>query len=511
MKIREALRLRSMNISNVEISRSINCSRTTLIDLFHKCDEADLDYAKTAKLSDHELDQLIYPQSNQPKVQIPDPDFKAIHQELANHAHINRKLLWQEYHKQSPGGLAYSQFCERYRRWCLAQGDHLTMSVDRKAGETMEVDWAGETPFLICDRETGEMKPISLFVASLGNSIRLYAEAFPDMTLQNWITAHTHALEYYGARPRIVTPDNCKTAVKKHVRYDPVLNRTYQEWAEYYEIAVIPARPGKPKDKPNVEKGVGWLETWILGRLRHRYFFSFADLNKAIQEILVELDETPYQKRVGSRLSVFREVDLPAMRPLPAVRFEKPEFKVAKVGSNYHVEFGRTQYSVPHTYFQKQVTLRATSTTVEILYDNLRICSHPRNYNPRKRYATLPEHMPEKHRRYLEQNDWNGSRYRAWASKIGMNTYAVIDAMLQNSTIEEQAYKSCMGLIQLGRKYGEDRLESACSRARQLGGLTYTTVKNILKNGQDLLPLLNSGDQIALPLHENIRGAQYYK
>lgn len=166
---------------------------------------------------------------------------------------------------------------------------------------------------------------------------------------------------------------------------------------------------------------------------------------------------------------------------------------------------------MPHTYFQKQVTLRATGTTVEILYDNLRICSHPCNYNPRKRYITLPEHMPEKHRRYLEQNDWNGSRYRAWACKIGMNTYAVVDAKLQNSAIEEQAYKTCMGLIQLGRKYSDERLELACSRARQLGGLTYMTVKNILKNGQDLLPLLNSSDQIALPLHENVRGAQYYK
>ena len=253
-----------------------------------------------------------------------------------------------------------------------------------------------------------------------------------------------------------------------------------------------------------MENGVGWLETWLLGRLRNRRFFSFSALNQAILEIMAELDETPYQKRTGTRLSIFLEVDLPVMRPLPALRFEKPEFKFATVGNNYHIEFDRTYYSVPYTYFQKKVSVRATSTTVEILYDNLRICSHPRNTNPRKRYVTLPEHMPEKHRRYMEQNDWNGDRYRSWASKTGVNTYAVVDAMLESCVIEEQMYKSCMGLMQLCRKYSNERLEDACSRARRLGSCSYTTVKNILKNGQDHLPLQPASEQLALPEHENI-------
>jgi len=511
VKIREALRLKSMKISNVEISRSISCSRTTLIDLFHKCDDSGLDYTKAAQMTDHELDELIYPQMNQSKVQIPDPDFKEIHEELERYGHVNRKLLWTEYQKRTPNGLAYSQFCERYRRWCQTRGENLTMVIERKAGDTMEVDWAGEMPPLLCDRETGELKPICLFVASVGYSGRLYAEAFTDMALKNWITAHTHALVHYGARPRIVTPDNTKTAVKRHVRYDPVLNRTYLEWAEFYELAVIPARPRKPKDKPIVEGGVGWLETWVLGRLRHRYFFSLSDLNQEIRQIMSELDVTAYQKRAGTRLSVFQEVDLPAMRPLPAGRFERPEFKDVTVGTNYHVDFDFTQYSVPYTYCQKRVTIRATDTTVEVLYDNLRICSHPRNYNPRKRYATITEHMPEKHHRYLEQNDWTGDRYRSWASKVGMNTFAVIDAMLRSHAIEEQMYKSCMGVMQLSRKYSEDRLESACLRARQLGSFSYTTVKNILKNGQDLIPLNSPSDQFTVPDHGNIRGSQYYK
>jgi len=511
VKIREALRLRAMKLSNVEISRSICCSRTTLIELFRRCDEKGLELTKVGETGDSELERLLYPLADQPKVQIPDPDYAAIQQQLEKYRHLNLKFLWDEYRQQKPEGLAYSQFCERYRRWRQAQGKNLTMPIERKPGEILEVDWAGETPALVIEQETGELKPIYLFVASVGNSCRLYAEAFPDMTLNCWISAHTHALEYYGARPRLVTPDNAKTAVRKHVRYDPQLNPTYLEWAEHYEVAVVPARPAKPQDKPNVEGGVGWLETWLLGRLRHRRFFSFPALNEAIREIMAELDETPFQKRAGTRLSLFLEVDLPAMRPLPAFRFEKPEFRFARVGSNYHIEFDHTCYSVPCTYYQKKVTVRATRTTVEILYDNRRLCSHPRNYNPRKRYVTLPEHMPEKHRRYLEQSDWNGDGYRSWASKIGMNTYAVIDTMLKTHAIEEQMYKSCMGLLQLGSKFGEERLEVACSRARSLGSFSYTTVKNILKNGQDRAPVQLAAEQPALPDHENIRGAQYYQ
>jgi transposase len=503
-----------MRISNIDISNSptVNCSRTTLIELFRKCDAAELDYVQAVRMTDQELDRLVYPQSQQSKVKIPDPDFSYYQDQLEQHTNLNLKFLWQtEYRVKHPAGLGYSQFCERFNRWGKSQGKNLSIPIERKPGESMEVDWAGDTPALICDRKTGELKEINLFVAAIGHAGRLYAEAFPDLKMHSWIKANTHALEHFGALPRIIVPDNCKTAVKKHVRYDPELNPIYREWAQFYGVAIIPARPSKPRDKPNVEGGVGWLQTWLLGQLRHRYFFSYPELNQAIQEIMGELDEKPYQKRAGSRLSVFLKVDLPAMRPLPAQRFEYPEFKIVTLGSNSHIEFDQTLYSVPYTFYQKKVTVRATGTTIEVLYDNCRICSHPRNYNPRRRYVTVPEHMPEKYRRYLAQSDWNGERFRSWAKKIGINTFALIDAMLSSSLIEEQMYKSCMGVLQLVRKYGEQRLEAACSRARNLGSTSYTTVKNILKNGQDEVPLLATADQKPLPKHSNIRGAQYYK
>ena len=511
VKIREALRLREMSLSNVNISRSIQCSRTTLIEMFRKCDEVEMTHAKASTMSDSELDRLLYPQAHLTHIKIADPDFAAIQSELLQHPNLNLKFLWDEYAKRTEGALSYSQFCERYKRWRKDSGKELTMPIVHKPGETMEVDWAGDAPLLFCDKKTGELKPIYLFVASVGYSGRLYAEAFPSMNSGNWISAHTHAFEHYAARPRIVTPDNTKTAVLKHIRYDPLLNPLYAEWAEFYEVAIIPARPRKPRDKASVEGGVGWLETWLLGRLRNRRFFSFPDLNRAIRDIMAELDEEPYQKRPGSRLSTFLEVDLPAMRPLPATRFEKADFKVVTVGNNYHVEYDQVNYSVPHTYFHKKVTVRATGTTIEVLYDNMRICSHVRCHDLRQRYVTTPEHMPEKHRQQAERNSWDGARYRSWAKNVGLNTYAVTDAMLKSKAIEEQMYKSCMGLLQLSRKYGNERLESACHRARSMGANSYTVVSNILKHGQDMFPLDIDAEQIVLPMHENVRGSSYYK
>ena len=241
MKIREALRLREMKLSNVDISRSIQCSRTTLIEMFRKCDDIEMDHAKASEMSDSELDQLLYPQASQPHIQIPDPDFATIQAELHRHPNLNLKFIWDEYFKCTTRGLSYSQFCERYRRWRQDNGNELTMPITHKHGEIMEVDWAGDAPTLFCDRETGELKPVYLFVAALGYSGRLYAEAFPNMNAENWITAHTHAIEQYGGRPRIVTPDNTKMAVLKHVRYEPQLNPLYAEWAEFYEVALIPS------------------------------------------------------------------------------------------------------------------------------------------------------------------------------------------------------------------------------------------------------------------------------
>lgn len=304
---------------------------------------------------------------------------------------------------------------------------------------------------------------------------------------------------------------SCKTAISKPQYYDPVINPGYWEWAKYYGVAVIPARIREPQDKPVVEESVRWLETWLLGWLRNQHFFSFEELNKAVLDRVHTLCLKPYQKRPGSRQSVFLEVDKPALRPLPAVRYEQAVFKTKILPDNYHVDYEGFYYSAPYTFYRQQITIRATSTTIEI-YNNSRerIASHLRHYTG-SRYVTNPDHMPEKHRKYWETKQWNGARYRAWAATIGENTAYVIERMLTAQSIEEQAYKSCMGVLQTSQKYSDERLEKACEKARLMNSISYTTVRNILKNGQDLVPANQPTRKKPLPSHENIRGNTYYQ
>ncbi|KLU62630.1 integrase core domain protein [Peptococcaceae bacterium CEB3] len=508
MKILEILRLSEMGYPQTKIKESANCARSTVGEVLKRCREANLTFEKAQNMTTEEITALLYPAAAK-KYAKQEPNYEYIYNQIKKHPNLNLRFLWTEYKEEAPGGLEYSQFCERFNRWQNKTGKHVTMHQEREPGKDMYVDWMGDKLPAVVNPETGEVHEAHFFVAALGNSGYPYAEAFPDEKLDKWLLAHTHALQYYQGIPRIVTPDNCKAAITKPQYYDPVLNPTYWEWAKHYEIAVIPARVREPQDKPVVEESVGWLETWLLGWLRNQLFFSFEELNKAILERLQTLCQQPYRKRTGSRLSIFLEVDRPALRPLPAAPFELADIKVRIVPDNYHVEYDGFYYSVFYTYYRQQVTIRATLTTIEIFNNNReRITAHCRRYTG-SRYVTIPEHMPEHHRKYWEFKQFNGIRYRDWAAKIGENAAYVIDKMLTAQSVEEQAYKSCMGVLQLSKKYSEERLESACAKARSINSFSFTTISNILKNGQDLIPPVPPARK-ALPAHENVRGNKYY-
>lgn len=509
--IREMLRLKSMGLNNTQISASVGKSRPKVIEYLKKAQELGLDWEQTEKIKDDELIRLFHPESGLPRYKKPEPDFQAIHDELKRHKSLNLRFLWTEYKSQDADGLEYSQFCARYREW--AQRHNVTMVVDREPGYEMQVDWAGDKLEILCDRDTGEMSKAHFFVATLGFSGYPYCEAFADEKMNSWLSAHIHALEYFGGVPRVLIPDNCKTATNRPNYYDPEINKTYQEFSEHYAVAIVPARVAEPQDKPVVEGSVGWLETWLLGRLRKRVFFTLAELNENIAFLLEELVNQPFQKRPGSRFSQFQEYDRPALRPLPTGRFEQPDWKEFSVPDNYHVPYDEHYYSVPYTYHRQRVAVRATSTMIEVFLNGLRICSHARSYSRRanERYITDPEHMPESHRKYREFKQWDGDRYRSWARSIGDNAGHVVDQMLLSKKFEEQAYKACMGVLQLGSRYGQERLEAACAKARSLNSYSFSTVQNILKNGQDKVIELNyATDSIPVAHHENERGASYY-
>lgn len=513
MTILEILRLAERGHSLREIAAGANCSRSTAGEVLRRCREANCSYEQAQGMTGESLRKLVYPAYTHRKPIKPEPDFGYIHAELKKHPHLNLQFLWEEYDKQQTeqgfSGLRYSQFCLRYRQWGQTAGKKVTMHQEREPGKELFVDWMGEKPLLVIDRATGEIQAAHFFVGTLGDSGYPYVEAFPDEKSDHWLQAHVHAFAHYGGIPRVIVPDNCKTAVKSPQRYDPVLNPAYRELAAHYEVAVIPARIREPQDKSAVEEGVRWLETWLLGWLRNQRFFSFGELNAAVRVRLEELIRRSYQKRSGTRLSVFEELDYPNLRPLPSAEFETATMVLRTVPDNYHVEYGGFYYSVPYTAYRQKVTLRVTATVIEVLNaDRLRIASHPRRHGG-KRYITIPDHMPMHHRAYWESNQYNGERYRHWAEQIGPDTFVVIDRMLTAQSAEEQAYKACMGLLQLSKKYSAERLEQACARAVALHSFTYTTVANILKNGQDLL-WIDSAPPRVTPPHDNVRGADYY-
>jgi transposase len=359
------------------------------------------------------------------------------------------------------------------------------MHLEHKPGEQMEVDWAGKT-MQVTDSVTGEIYPAYIFVSVLSYSGYAYAEAFLNRTGESRITAHVNAYRHYGGVTGTLVPDNLKTGVTKRTKTDIYLNAAYQEMAEYYDTAVLPTRVRKPKDKASVEGTVGHVSTWIMAALLNWKFFSLAELNEAIEEKLHELNEKPFQKRQGSRFSVFTEEESPALLPLPNKPYELSEWKICTVAYNYHISADKMLYSVPHEYIKKQVDVRLTNRTVEIFLSGERIASHVRKYGNPGQYSTLPEHMPLSHREYMQ---WNAERFRSWARGIGKNTLIVVNAIFASRKIEQQGYRTCMALLKLSDKYSQARLEAACSRA-----LTYTSspnfkmVQTILATGQDELP-----------------------
>jgi transposase len=412
-----------------------------------------------------------------------EPDFEAVHREMGKSG-VTLSLLWNEYsaecRKKGEIPFMYTQFCKRYRDYAVIH--KATMHIERKPGEQMEVDWAGQTMNLT-DNITGDAIPVYIFVSVLPYSGYAYAEGFITRNQENWIAAHVNAYNHFGGVTRILEPDNLKTGVDRIEWYTPVINKNYHDMAEHYGTAVIPARVRKPKDKPSVEGAVGVISTWIIAALRNWRFFTLRELNEAISEKLGEFNGKPFQKKPGSRQSVFFECEQPLLQPLPDRPFELAEWKICVVAYNYHVSVDKMFYSVPYEYIKQKVDVRLTRSTVEVFSGSDRVASHVRKYGHPGQYTTIESHMPEDHIKYTQ---WNAERYLSWARSIGENTVAVTKAILSSRKVEQQTYRACTALLKLSDKYSAPRLESACKRA-----LSYTpspgfkSVQTILATGQD--------------------------
>ena len=502
---REILRLRSLGLNHSQIAESMGIARQTVVTSLRRAASKGLDWQATESLSDSELSAKLFPPLGV-GLGYKIPDYEFIHRELAKSG-VTLQLLWFEYCDKcrDAGEIPYqlTQFKKYYRDYVVKT--KATMHINRKPGEIMEVDWAGQTAKLI-DTDTGEEIDAYVFVAALPYSGYAYVEAFLSQKQDAWIAAHVNAYGFFGGVTRILVPDNLKTGVVKNTKVETVLNKTYQELAEHYGTAIIPARIRAPKDKPTVEGAVGNISTFILAAIRNQRFFSLREMNAVIREKLHAFNHKPFQKKEGSRASVFVE-ERTFLLPLPKNAFELASWKIATVQYNYHVSVDGQFYSVPYEYIKRKVDVRLTRNVVEIIFEGIRVCSHVRLHGRQGQYSTQEAHMPPNHQQYTQ---WNGDRFRKWAAKIGENTATIVETILTGYKVEQQGYRACMALLKMADTYTPERLETACGRALSYTPRpSYKAIQAILKSGQDKISEKSSAPSDPSPFGFT-RGADYY-
>ena len=505
-KIGEVLRLQAQGLSQREIGQSVGAAKTTVREYLRRAAVAGIRWPLPEGLDDSQLEAKLFPP---PMVAAgksrPLPEWVEVHRELKSRRHVTLMLLWLEYRESHPDGLGYSQFCWQYRRWQGAQD--VVMRLEYRGGERLFVDYAGDTVPVI-DPDTGEIRSAQIFVAALGASGLLYGEASWSQDLGSWLLAHVHCFEALGGVPEAVTPDNLRSGVTRACWYDPEINPSYLELARHYGTAILPTRIAKPRDKAAAEVGVQVVERWVLARLRHRRFFSLEELNRAIRELIEEVNGRAFRGQVTSRRDLYLELEKGALRPLPASRYEFARWKRAKLGIDYHLEFEGHFYSAPYRLARQEVEVRATNQVVEIYHKGARVASHVREYGKR-RFVTNPEHMPASHRAHLE---WTPSRLVRWGAEAGPAVAELAEAMMRTRPHPEHGYRACLGLMQLEKQYGKERLNAACQRALLVGSPSYQSVKSILKAGLDRVPAAAPKLVVlAAGQHENLRGPAYYQ
>ena len=513
MKILEILRLYELDQFTYEqIGQHAGVGKSTVGDVIKRCKQADINYQKAQSMNTADLYAVLYPVKSGPKKVRAEPDFPRYHAEMQASRRKNLEYIWtEEYRVEHPEGYSYSHFCFLYNQWCEQTGKKVVMPQEREPGKELFIDWIGDKVPCVIDMGTGKPVDAHFWVCTLGDSSYPFVEAFPNETQVSWTQAHVDAFKWYGGIPRILVPDNTKTAVIKRTMYDPELNHSYLALANHYALAILPARVRTPRDKSTVESGVGWLETWLLGWLEDKTYFSFEQLNRDFRKRLLELSARDFKERPGFRQSIFDALDKPALRPLPKDPFEPFETKPVK--------------SVPNDYFMSNTTAFIIRCHTLISSSRLRSMRIPEGSKCSMRrlnvLPSIPAVLPEKGipprrticRRTIKQS-WlfaPGTAVTTEGSQpaSGENTVRFIDGMLKSGPIEEQFYKSCNGILfGFRKKYGDEVLEAACAKALSIQSYTYTTIKNILEKGQYKVPTGETTTK-PTPRHENLRTGEW--
>jgi transposase len=504
-KVREIIRLKHQcNLSERAISRALNLSRPVISQYLRDIASSGLSYDEIQRMDDDSLTEILTGGNNSKSeryVQLT-KQFDYFAKELKRTG-VTLQRLWDEYRAENPDGYSYTQFCYHFQLW--RSTSELTMHLDHKAGDKMFADFTGKKLSFV-DRQTGEVKEVEVFVATLPASQLTYVEATESQQKHDWIMVNQNALHFIGGVPKALVPDNLKSAVHKANFYEPDINPEYFDFARHYQTVILPARPNRPRDKALVEGAVRIVYAWIFAALRNRIFHSLKELNLAIREQLAIYNDKPMQKLNISRRDLFEQTEKATLQPLPPEKYTRKEFKRYRVYFNYHIHLTEDKhyYSVPYRYRGKYVLVIYTESVVEIFYNNQRIAFHKRDRTPNG-YSTVKEHMPSHHKAYSE---WNPQRLIDWAQNVGEHVQAVIEYILAHKKHPEQGYRVCLGILNLAKKYDKERLNKACQKAIYYQHYSLKGIENILKNRledhqQESFPLL--------PMHTNIRGNQYYQ
>ena len=507
-KIRHVLQLVSQGRSKLLIASQTGVSRNTLKKYLKAFECSGLSFTEVNALSDADLEALFIKPLEKPidpRLQTLFSLFAAMDKELKRKG-VTRFLLWQEYRRTHPDGYGISQFKHYFAQW-RAQVNP-SMRMEHKAGDKLYVDFAGDK-LTIIDKQSGEVQSVEVFVAILGASQLTYVEAVTSQQKEDFIAACEGALHYYGGVPAAIVPDNLKSAVIKSSKYEPVLNETFADFAQHYGTTVLPARAYHPQDKALVEGAVKIVYNRIYAKLRTKQYFTLDDLNKAILVALEEHNAALLKGRNYSRRQQFEEVERQALAPLPPLRYELKKHLFATVMKNGHVSLSADKhyYSVPYRFIGKKVKLMYSRNTVEVFYHYERIALHKRTKSPYN-YTTDKEHMASTHRFV---SDWTPERFLNWAATIHDDVRLYILKILDRKQHPEQGYKSCVGILSFAKKVGNERLIKACQRALGYGIYNYKTIQSILEKGMDTYDESEENKQLEMPLHENIRGDQYYQ
>lgn len=503
-KIKEVLRLQGLGLNVSQISGAVGISRGSVRAYLERAERAGLSWPAAESVGDVDLELMLFGDQRRVLDGRVIPDWAQVKRELSGKA-VTLQLLHNEYVAEvgDAAAYSYSRFCDLFQQFESTVSP--SMRQRHKAGEKLYVDWAGMTVPII-DAATGEVIDAQIFVAAMGASSFTFTRAYRSQAQRHWLAGHVAAFEFLGGVPEIVVPDNTKTAITHPSRYDPDVNIAYADLARHYSVAVVPARVRKPKDKPKVEVGVQVIERHVLAPLRKMTFFGIDELNQAMRPLLDAVNDRMMKAYDQSRRSLFESLDQPVLRALPGERFEYAEWTRARVAIDYHVTVDKHHYSVPFRLIGKQLEVRMTARIIELFDGNVRIAAHARSF-VKGAHTTRINDMPSSHRRFAE---WTPQRLTRWAGETGPCTARVVEQVIADKPHPEQGFRSALGVMRLGKRYGAQRLEAACDRALRVGAVRYQSIKTILERGLDQQPLPDTAQVIQIPRHPNIRGGDYF-